>query len=261
MTRAEVLAYLCADPRRSGLVLDFDGTLAPIVDDPTTSRMDPALGPVLTELAERLGVVAIVSGRPAAFLGSHAQVAGVLLHGLYGLERWEDGAAVPAAGVAQWRGPVEDATAALHEAFDDAEGVWVEEKGHAVGVHWRNAPDVEAAGAWVEEELERLAAATGLGREPGKLVEELRPPVAADKGTALAGLVEEHALEAVVYVGDDRGDLPAFAAAREAGGFAVGVDHGAQETPDDVRTTVDLLLEGTDEVAALLDDLLVRLRG
>ncbi len=259
MTADEVVAHLCRRPGRAGLVLDFDGTLAPIVADPTASSMGAALEPVLERLAARLAVVAIVSGRPAAFLGERAAVRGVALHGLYGLERWVDGSSVATEEAAGWRPRVEEAVAALHEAFDASEGVWVEEKGLAVGVHWRGAPDVEAAGERVAAAIERLAGATGLAREPGKLVEELRPPVDADKGSAVAGLVAVHGLEAVIYVGDDRGDLPAFAAARAAGGLAVGVDHGPDETPDELRSAVDVLVEGTDGVADLLGALATRL--
>lgn len=255
----EVVDLLAAAPSVSGLVLDFDGTLAPIVADPDTSAMADALRPVLADIATRLRVVAVVSGRPAAFLGERAAVAGVRLQGLYGLERWESGTAIPAEGAAGWRPAVEQAAAELHAAFDDTPGVHVEEKGLAVGVHWRNAPDPEDAARAVAAEIERLAAATGLAREPGKLVEELRPPITADKGTAVAGLVAEHDLRTVVYVGDDRGDLPAFAAARDAGGLAVGVEHGPAETPSQVRDAVDILLDGTDAVAGLLHDLAARL--
>jgi len=83
-------------PDRAGLFLDFDGTLAPIVDDPTTSGMDAALGPVLRDLAATLGLVAVVSGRPAAFLADRVRADGVLRLGLYGLEEW--GGAAQAGG-------------------------------------------------------------------------------------------------------------------------------------------------------------------
>src|SRR5918999_1723139 len=76
------------DPARAGLCCDYDGTLAPIVSAPDTATMPDHLWPVLADLAERLGVLAVVSGRPAAFLAEHVPVPGVRLLGIYGLEEW-----------------------------------------------------------------------------------------------------------------------------------------------------------------------------
>ena len=78
---------LLAQPQRSALFLDFDGTLSPIVEDPVGARPLPAVPDLLTRLARRLGLVAVISGRPATFLSEVlAAPRGVRLVGLYGLE-------------------------------------------------------------------------------------------------------------------------------------------------------------------------------
>lgn len=251
MTVEELTTRLAAAPRTAGLFLDFDGTLCEIVEDPAASRMTEGLEPVLAALAAALGSVAVVSGRPATFLAERAAVPGVRLLGLYGLEEWRDGARVARPEAARWQGAVDRATARLAEALAGDEGVHVEEKGLGVAVHWRNAPDRSRAGQRVAALMRDLAGSTGLSREPGKLVEELRPPVAWDKGSAVRAVTDERGLEPVVYVGDDLGDLAAFDAVREAGGFAVAVDHGP-ETPAALRDAADVILPGPAAVAAWL---------
>lgn len=252
MHRAALTAALTASPPRAALVLDFDGVLAPISADPAASTLDLATADALARLATRLGVVAVLSGRPLSFLQERADVAGLALHGSYGVQ-WSgpDGEHV-LAEVAAWQPAIDTATAALHARFDDAEGVHVEDKGIGVAVHWRRAPDRAAAAERVAEVTADLAGSTGLGAEPGKMVIELRPPLGEDKGTALHRIAGQLAF--VAYLGDDLGDLPAMAAARALGGCAVAVAHGAETDPR-LLAAADVVLDGTAEVAAWLSEL------
>ena len=259
MTPRDVLEQLAA-ANRAGLVLDFDGTLTEIVDDPATSALSKDVAGVLPRIAQRLAVVAIVSGRPARFLADRAGLAGVKLLGLYGTEEWRDGNAVPRPEMLDWQAAVDDASDRFALAIAGHPGVVLEDKGLTVALHWRNAPDRDAAGAFVDQVAAEVAAETGLAQEPGKFVAELRPPVDWDKGSAVAALVDEHALDTVVYVGDDRGDLPALAAAQAAGGVAVVVDHGA-ETTAEVRAAGDVVLDGPPAVGAWLTELAAALAG
>jgi trehalose 6-phosphate phosphatase len=255
---ADLLDLLAADPGGSGLFLDFDGTLTPIVEDPETSALPAPLVPVLTDLAAALAVVAVVSGRPARFLGTRIEVEGVRRLGLYGLEEWRAGAVVARPEAARWQDEVNRAREVLTGVLGGTEGVAIEDKGLSVAVHWRNAADRDAAERAVTEVVGRLARDTGLAREPGKLVAELRPPVDWDKGAAVRAVSEEAGLSAVAYLGDDLGDLAAFAAVRDLGGLAVAVDHGA-ETPPQVLDAADLVLDGPGAVARLLTELRDRL--
>lgn len=248
MTSDEAVRRLAAEPASAGLFLDFDGTLAPIVDDPAAARMPPELEPVLADLVDRLGLLAVVSGRPASFLAEQAAVPGARLLGLYGLQEWTDGDVRVRPEAARWQDAVDAARRRIADALADRDGVTVEDKGLSVAVHWRNAADRQRAERDVGALLDAVAADTGLASEPGKLVAELRPPVDWDKGAAVRALADELDLRTVAYVGDDRGDLAAFEAVRELDGVAVAVDHGP-ETPAELADAADVTLPGSDAVA------------
>ena len=245
------LAALRADPSRALVAVDYDGTLAPIVDDPTRSALPEGVADLLAGLAHHLGVVAIVSGRPAAFLADRAAIAGVRLLGLYGTQEWRDNGPVAHPAAAAFEPALDDARERLTLALAGHPGIVFEDKGLAVALHWRNAEDRAAAGRFVVDLVEQVAAETGLAHEPGKFVAEVRPPLGWDKGTSVSALCRELALTTVVYVGDDLGDLPGLAAAQAAGGIAMVVDHG-EETPPEVRNAADVVLESTPAVAAWL---------
>ena len=252
------LAALLVEPARALLGLDFDGTLAPIVADPDQARAHPGVRPALQRLAPLLGRVAVITGRPAAVAvdyGGLAGLVGLTVLGHYGLERWADGrvsapADVPGVDVARRLLP------ALLEAAHAAAGTYVEDKGRAVAVHVRRTDDPEAALALVEEPLRALAAETGLVVEPGRMVLELRPP-GADKGAALTALVADNRPSAVAFVGDDLGDLAAFAAVDELRAQGVPgllVCSGSTEVSA-LADRADLVVDGPQGVVALLDAL------
>lgn len=244
------------DPADAALVLDFDGTLAPIVDDPETSAMPDGTRAALTPLVGLLGAVAVISGRPASFLQERVALEGVRLLGLYGLEEATEEGIEIRDDVAGWQPAVVRARGALKALAAAVHGVRVEDKGHAVAVHWRNADDREAAQRAVRDAVTAVAADTGLAPVPGKMVLELRPPVAADKGTAVARIAD--AFTDVAYAGDDLGDLPAFAEVHRRDGLAIAVDHGT-ETPQEVRDAADLVVDGVEGMTAWLARLHARL--
>jgi trehalose 6-phosphate phosphatase len=243
-SRPTAIEALAADPSRSGLVLDFDGVLSPIVEDPSTSAMPDRVAAILTRLARVLGVLAVISGRPAEFLEDRVRIPGVTLLGSYGIEQFRDGVRQIDPEAEEWLGQVRKAGRALRDLLARSPGIRVEEKSVSVAVHWRQAPDQAAAAAQVRRVTARVAAETGLSLEPGKLVEELRPPISMNKGSAISALLAAKPAVAV-YVGDDLGDIPALQAVRETGGYALVVDHGPETDPR--------LLELADEVYAGTD--------
>jgi trehalose 6-phosphate phosphatase len=197
--------------------------------------------------------VAVVSGRPVSYLVAHLAGAGATeLIGLYGMERSSGTGAVEVSPAAlAWRA---DLGAAADEAEATApEGVIVERKGLATTLHYRLAPEQAGwAGRFAADQVNRR----GVVAHPGKMSVELRPPVTTDKGTVVAEL--SSGLQAVCFVGDDIGDLPAFSelGRLRAGGrstLAVAVD--AVETPRRLVEAADLVVDGPEGVAALLDHL------
>jgi trehalose 6-phosphate phosphatase len=251
------LAALLADPSRALLGLDFDGTLSPIVPDPDAARGHPDVPETLTRLAG-LGVrVAVVTGRPAGKAVEYAAIAsvpGLVVLGHYGTERWEDGRITAPGDIAGVRA-AKEALPGLLERLGAPAGTYVEDKGAAVAVHTRRTPDPQGVLDLLREPLDRLAVDNGLVVEPGRFVLELRPP-GGDKGAALRGLVRECPAtpSAVVFVGDDLGDLPAFDAVdelRSRGVPGLLVCSGSTEVTA-VAERADLVVDGPDGVVALL---------
>lgn len=208
----------------AGLVMDFDGVLSPITDDPNASELLPGTDKILASLAAKLSVVALLSGRPASFLAKRATIPGVELYGSYGLEHLSDDGIEVVPEAQQWTTAVQEATEMLHQELDGIEGIYVEDKSLAVAVHWRRVQDRDRAAKLIAPLVRKATVNYGLRREPGKFVEELRMPLDQDKGTALRRIISTRNLQSVAYAGDDRGDLPAFEAAVAAGGYTLVID-------------------------------------
>jgi trehalose 6-phosphate phosphatase len=252
--RPTAIEALAAQSAAAALVLDFDGVLAPIVEDPETSSMPEQVATSLAELVPALGTVAVLSGRPASFLASRVRVPGVRLLGSYGMEEITDGNGQLSPAAARWLAAVGHARDELTGLLAMLPGVRIETKPASVAVHWRQAPDRAVAATQVATATARVAAATGLRLEPGKLVSELRPPIDIDKGSALTALIREVRPVVTVYAGDDLGDLPALRVVREAGGYGLAVDHGAETDPR-LLAAADEVVAGTGGLAAWLADL------
>jgi trehalose 6-phosphate phosphatase len=252
--RPTAIEALAEDPARSGLVLDFDGVLSPIIEDPTASAMPGRVATILARLAPALGLLAILSGRPVEFLADRVRVSGVRLLGSYGIEQIRDGVRQIDPDARKWLGPVQEASRALRDALAASPGIRVEEKSVSVAVHWRQAPDRAAAAAEVRRVTARIAAETGLRLEPGKLVEELRPPLDVDKGSAVSAVIASEKPATIAYAGDDVGDIPALLAVREAGGYTLVVDHGSETDPR-LLELADQICDGTAGFAAWLAEL------
>ncbi|WP_416976341.1 trehalose-phosphatase [Streptomyces sp. T028] len=263
----EALAAILARPSTTLVALDFDGTLAPIVENPEDARAHPDALPALTALAPRVAAVAVITGRPAdvAVRNGGFEGAGGLGHltvlGHYGAERWEAStqhitAPAPHPGIAAVRAELP----AVLEAAGGWQGVWVEEKGgRAVAVHTRRAAEPLAAFEALREPLAALAARHGLIVEPGRYVLELRPP-GMDKGVALLDHVRATGAESVLYAGDDLGDLPAFATVeklRQDGIPGLLVCSGSTEVTE-LAARADLVVDGPAGVVRLLTWLAAR---
>jgi trehalose 6-phosphate phosphatase len=245
----DLLEPLRAAPARSGVLTDFDGTLAPVVDDPAAARGLPGTVEVLRALTARYAVVAVVSGRPASFLLDRLGP-GLRLSGLYGLEEVSaDGASRVADDATAWSSVVADVAVRARDELGDV----VEPKGLSLTLHFRVVP--ERAGeirSWAAAE----AARSGLVVRSAKASVELHPPVAADKGTVLTTAVT--GLEAACFLGDDVGDLPAFRALerlRTTGFHGVAVAVRTAESPPELLDRADLVVDGPEGALAVLHHL------
>ena len=172
------LAAIEADPASALFATDYDGTLAPIVDDPAEAMPAPGAVEALTRLAGRVGTVAVITGRAAAdavSLGGLAAVPGLIVLGHYGAQRWQAGV-LSAPSVPPGVQAVREALPGLLAELAAPEGTSVEDKGTALAVHTRRTADPAAALALLRQPLGRLAEQAKLTVEPGRLVIEIRPP-------------------------------------------------------------------------------------
>ena len=267
---ASARARLLAHPRTLVVGLDFDGTLAPIVDDPATARIHPDAPELLVQLATRIGGLAVVTGRPvrqAVELGDLDQV-GDRIHaaggrfavlGQYGNERWDAGvrrivSPRPPHGLSTF---LRELPGLLRRA--DALEAHVETKGLAVAVHTRRCDDSRAMYERLLEPLTHAARAHDLVVEPGRLVIEVRAP-GMDKGLAVRRLVEDWDATAMLFAGDDLGDVEAFEALRtmrserpDFDAWVVAADAG--EGPDVLLDLADQTVHGPHGVVDLLGSL------
>jgi trehalose 6-phosphate phosphatase len=251
-TVAEALRPLTAAPEQAAIFLDVDGTLAPIVERAADARVPEATVELLRELAGRYGCVACVSGRAAEDARRLVGLDEIAYAGSHGAELLEPGDAqatvLPAFA---------EHAARVHgfvEALDglDGAGVRVEDKGPIVALHWRGAPDEDAALAWAESTA-RDAEAAGLKVHWGRKVLEIRPPVAVDKGQAVEELVRRHGSRAALFAGDDVTDLDGFAALDRLDlDAAVRVGVRSDEGPSEIAERADIAVEGPEGFVAVL---------
>jgi trehalose 6-phosphate phosphatase len=262
-TLQELLQPLKAEPERSGVLLDVDGVLAPIVQHPDDAHMPESTRRPLIDVARRYGVVACVSGRRASDARRIVALGSIAYLGSHGSEVLMPGAIAPTVDreLQAWTRRVQ---AFAHEAFDDQLQrklrVRLEDKEAIAALHWRGVPDEDEAQAAIEAVAERAEKA-GFTTHWGRKVLEIRPPVRIDKGAGIVGLLGETDLAAAVYVGDDVTDLDAFRGLGELVemgrlGVALRVAVASEDCPPALEAEADFMVDGTAGVRDLLRALL-----
>jgi trehalose 6-phosphate phosphatase len=255
---AEALAPLRSDPARAAILLDIDGTLAPIVRHADDAAVPEATRAQLIAVAKRYAVVGCISGRRSTTARQMVALGSIAYAGNHGSELLEPGATVVEIDpeIAAHERKVRDFAAAAYTPEVQRLRVRSEDKQAIMAFHWRGAPDEDAAEQAVRE-IAAQAEAEGLRLHWGRKVLEVRPPIEINKGRGVRLLIEGHDLAAALYVGDDMTDLDAFAALRElvaAGklGAAVCVGVRSEETPPQLEEGADLLVDGPAGVVELL---------
>lgn len=258
--------YAAVVARASELIVacDFDGTLSPIVDDPTQAHIHPDAREVLVALADQVKAIAVVTGRPArqvlalggleevgdALAGSGKEL---LVFGQYGNERWSSAhrsilGPRPPRGLATFLGEL---PRVLRQA--GAADAYVEDKGLAIAVHTRRLPDAAAAYERLRAPLSALADRHGLTLEPGKQVIEVRAG-GMHKGLVVERLADEVGAGAFLFAGDDLGDVEAFeaVAALAKDGLATLLVCSASNEESALVPLSDVVVHGPDGVLELL---------
>jgi trehalose 6-phosphate phosphatase len=224
-------------PELAAIFLDVDGTLAPIAPRPEEARVPDEARAEVARLADRYALVACISGRTGADAKRMVGVEGVRYVGAHGLELAPD--------ADRWRDEI--------HAFAATVDWPVEDKGLTVSFHYRQAEHEDAALEYLDEVAERARLA-GLIPRFGRKVLEIRPPVHADKGTAVRQLLGEAGLRRALYAGDDSTDADAF---RALDGLEVGVRVAvsSDEAPNELLRVADIVVASPAELLVLLSRL------
>ncbi|WP_372789638.1 trehalose-phosphatase [Paraconexibacter sp.] len=256
--RAALAPWLSA-PDRAGVLLDIDGTLAPIVRHADDAHVPEPTRKPLIAIARRFGLVACVSGRRANVARRIVSLGSITYVGNHGAETLRGGATTVEIDplVAEWTERVQ--TFARERWNDELRRLRIraEDKNAIAAFHWRGVPDEEAAEAAMRTVAEQADDA-GLGTHWGRKVLEIRAPVTFTKGTGIRRLIERLDLDMALFVGDDLTDVDAFDALRslQTDGtlksvLCVGVR--SDETPQEIVDGADLLVDGPPGVRRMLE--------
>ena len=253
---SEALAPLRADPASAAILLDIDGTLAPIVQHAGDANVPEGTRHLLIAVARRYGLVACVSGRRAKEARAMVSIGTISYIGSHGAELLRAGWTEPVLDpvLEDWARRIQDFGREADTTDLRRRRVRVEDKGVESVV--LDAPDEDAARAAIDAIAQRAEAA-GLRTHWGRKVLEVRPPVRIDKGAGVIAFLEGAQLSAALYVGDDTTDVDAFRAldhlaqqGRIAHVIRVGVL--SDEGPSEIAAEADVTVEGTEGVRELL---------
>jgi trehalose 6-phosphate phosphatase len=247
---ARLVAPLRAQPRRGAVLCDIDGTLAPIVPVPEDARVLPEALAALERLSARYALVGCVTGRPAAEARALIPVEAVAISGNHGLEVWRDGAVHLAPQAEKYLPAIHEALQVVrNDGLLPELGCHVEDKGITFTIHYRNSPRADHARRYLETQIVPKLERAGLAYNFGRMVLEVRPPVAVDKGAAVVRLKGRKRIDHMLFVGDDRSDLDAF---REA---TIRIAVNSAEAPRQLIQAADAVVSGPREVIAMLEHL------
>ena len=255
LSRAIALARDALAVAPAGLLTDFDGTISPIVTDPALARVVGGGRDALAALAERLDVVAVITGRAPLDARKLTGVPGILIAGNHGMEWLEPGASEPMSAPDAAR--ISERLDEVLGRLPELPGVVPEHKGISASVHYRTAPDPEAARSAIVQALGDVEG-RGLRLNHGRMIVEVRPVGLGDKGSAARAIVERFGLRGVVVMGDDATDLDMFRAVdalRATGRLRaaiIGVGGSAGEVLPALVEGCDVVLADPSEVAELL---------
>ena len=244
-----------------GLFSDIDGTLSPIVDNPSDARVSPRCRELLLELMAEAVRVVLITGRPPATAQRMADLPGAVYAANHGMTVLIDGREESPEQVQEFMARAQriyDETRGIAEP-----GVFVEVTGPNVAYHFRRASDQDSSLKAIRSAIDASPSARGYLVREGRKVVELRPAVPINKGTALVDLVGRLGIKAILCMGDDQTDIDMFravSALRMRGLAGVNVAVQSDETPPALLENAEFYVEGVNGVERLLRELVTALQ-
>lgn len=256
---AQALEPLRADPAHAAVLLDIDGTLAPIVRHAEDAHVNEATRALLIEISKRYGLVGCISGRRAATARRIVAIGSISYVGNHGGELLRAGASTVELlpEVEGFSERIRQFSLAAYTSEHERLRVRAEDKHSIAAFHWRGAPDEDAAAKAVREIASR-AEDEGLAVHWGRKVLEVRPPVTLHKGIGVNALLDGQPIQTAMYAGDDSTDLDAFNALRQRSELrcVVCVAISSREAPAQLTEQADLIVDDQSSVRELLQALL-----
>ena len=254
----ESLAPLRADPSGSAVLLDIDGTLAPIVAHAADAHVPETTRQLMIAVSRRYRLLACISGRRASEARAMVSIGTIAYLGSHGAELlqsgWTEAQIDPA--LLQWAPRIDDFRRETDTPELRRRRVRIEDKGPIIAYHWRGAADEQDARA-ATDAIASQAREAGLEVHWGRKVMEVRPPVRIDKGLGVRTVLGDREYSAALYAGDDVTDLDAFRALRELVHDGV-IEHAvcvgvrSEDGPPEIEEEADVLVDGTDGIRELL---------
>jgi len=247
-----------ANPARTGIFSDLDGTLSKIAETPDAAVITSDIRSVLEKLAEKYGIVGIVSGRDSDEARKIVGLDNIIYAGNHGLEWLENGKQFYAPEALNFIEIAQNIASELSELLRETD-VLIERKKLGVSLHYRLARDKDKARESIEGAVKPFIDKYPIRRLNGRYVVELKPDLPINKGDAVTAIAIKRGLENVMYLGDDITDIDAFRAlgvlAKEGRIKTISVAVASDEAPSSVREEADLLVKNVDEVESLLRQL------
>jgi len=257
MTLQDQIDQLRRERSSTGIFLDFDGTLAPIVEDREAAAIVPGAPEVLSALARLYPVVAFISGRGAADLYPRVGADGPRYFGLYGAEEMTGNGLVQSPMAEDWRLAAQmlsDQAAELIRAHELV-GCEVENKDLAVSLHYRHSGEQDPPPA-LAEWARQAAAANGFQVGVGRMVLELKPR-SVSKAAAFEQLAQKSQVKNALVAGDDAADVEMMRRSAEVvPGLLLRVGVVSAEAPLGMLENSDFQVGAPQEVVELLERLL-----
>ena len=248
------IAPLVTRPR-FGLVVDFDGTLSDFVSASDEATMHLTVAGVLPSLVRKLPLVAVVSGRGVRNLVQRVDMDGIRYVGNHGAEYVFDGEYRIVDGADRARERI-DAVLKIMIPVAEEDGLFWEDKGFSVTIHTRKAIDLDSTERKLKSALQSAPNVDTLDVFWGNRVLEIRGRTGLHKGHALRTLVRDHALESVIFIGDDTTDIDGMRAAKEMQSEgsveAVGIVVAHTGTPTELIDLADYSVNSVGEVGKFL---------
>lgn len=254
----EKLEPLLAEPGTAVILLDLDGTLAPIVSRPGDVSVPPAISRLVRRLSHTYMAVGIISGRTANEARRIVGNPDVAYIGNHGFETMVPGHAIVVCDEAQpWLGKIRELTSQGSVEEMTEAGVWLEDKAATLSYHYRRAPDADAALEYIRKKIIPKAEKLGLAVSDGRMVVEIRPPVEINKGVSVGHLLDRLEARRAIYVGDDTTDIDALKELRKRkrrkDSIMIGIGVISNEMPSRLPKFCDLMVARVNGVESLLE--------